>query len=377
MNVTNVTDYGAIPNDGLDDTAAINAAVAAGTSIYFPPGSYKYTGRITLPANKSYRLYGDGPGVSIIAFTGPNAGIYAPTIGAHTLNVEGLSLQANTAAAGTAIYAAFSDPAGSTKFHTATIHNVVIVGSTRDGITGGYWTTGIYLNRAQNAVVDGVDISGNTTVTATGIVWTSPTTIPTTGIQISNTEIKWCNIAVQTSGWVEGFYMSGFEVVLCGTPGYALDLLSSQSGSPSPAFNLINGHVSMLAGGVKMTNLSAIKISNVDFSHVAGSSSADGTFVSLNNTIGAIIFDCTFGSQITPPISNENGVFLTNAKQTRISGNIFRLLQPTLTGSAIVPYTGTDTVRVTDNIFKTVKNIYDNNYGATNFYYGADNFVQL
>jgi hypothetical protein len=109
---------------------------------------------------------------------------------------------------------------------------------------------------------------------------------------------------------------------------------------------------------------------------VAGSFSADGTFVSLNNTISAIISDCTFGSQASPPISNENGIFLTNAKQTRISGNIFRILQPALTGSAIVPYTGTDTVRVTDNIFKTVKNIYDNNYGATNFYYGADNFVQ-
>jgi hypothetical protein len=80
----NITDYGATPNDGRDDTAAINSAVAAGTSIYFPPGSYNYTGQITVPAHKSYRFYGEGPGVSTILFTGPSAGIYAPTVGART-----------------------------------------------------------------------------------------------------------------------------------------------------------------------------------------------------------------------------------------------------------------------------------------------------
>jgi hypothetical protein len=105
----NITDYGATPNDGTDDTAAINSAVAAGTSIYFPPGSYNYTGQITVPAHKSYRFYGDGPGVSTILFTGPSAGIYAPTVGARTLNVDGLTLEALTGAAGRAIYAAFGN----------------------------------------------------------------------------------------------------------------------------------------------------------------------------------------------------------------------------------------------------------------------------
>ena len=37
----NITDppYGAIPDDGGDDTNAINAAMWSGQSIYFPPGS--------------------------------------------------------------------------------------------------------------------------------------------------------------------------------------------------------------------------------------------------------------------------------------------------------------------------------------------------
>src|SRR5437016_5858671 len=75
----NVTEppYGAIPDDGQDDTAAINAAIWSGQSIYFPPGTYNYSGSIYVPANTSYRFYGDGPGVSTIVFTGnPYTGFY-------------------------------------------------------------------------------------------------------------------------------------------------------------------------------------------------------------------------------------------------------------------------------------------------------------
>ena len=88
--------YNAIPNDGISDKPAIDAAIAAGRSIYFPPGTYNYPGLMSLPANQSYRLYGDGPGVSNIVFTGTDAGIYAASMGTKSLNVEGLTLQANT-----------------------------------------------------------------------------------------------------------------------------------------------------------------------------------------------------------------------------------------------------------------------------------------
>jgi hypothetical protein len=370
----NITDYGATPNDGTDDTAAINSAVAAGTSIYFPPGSYNYTGRITVPAHKSYRFYGDGPGVSTILFTGHSAGIYAPTVGARTLNVDGLTLEALTGAAGRAIYAAFGNANANLKYHTATIQNVEIRGNTETGNTGGYWTTGIYLSRAQNAAIDKVDISGNTGVTSTGIQWTSLTTVGTTGIHLTNVEIKFCNAAIVTSGWVEGFYMSGFEVVSCGTGGQpALSLASSQSSSPSPAFTLLNGHVDMIGDGVRMTNLSAIKVSHVDFEH-ANPVAVNGTHLALTNCIAAIISDNTFTSQVNG-IANENGVFLTSTNDARVSGNIFRTLKPTQAGSCIVAYTGSSTIRVTDNIFDFVRQAYDNRIG-TSFYYDTNNIVK-
>jgi hypothetical protein len=42
-----------------------------------------------LMTNKSYRIFGDGPGVSTIRFFGPNAGISVTHTTSATLNVEG------------------------------------------------------------------------------------------------------------------------------------------------------------------------------------------------------------------------------------------------------------------------------------------------
>jgi len=58
-----------------------------------------------------------------------------------------------------------------------------------------------------------------------------------------------------------------------------------------------------------------------------------------------------------------------------VSGNIFRALKPTQTGSCIVAYTGSSTIRVTDNIFDLVRQAYDNRIG-TSFYYDMNNIVK-
>src|SRR5215831_20796564 len=77
-----VKSFGAVGDGTHDDTGAIQAAIAADTVVYFPPGTYLYLGLMALPEQKSYRLYGDGPGVSTILFTGnPNTGILAANRG--------------------------------------------------------------------------------------------------------------------------------------------------------------------------------------------------------------------------------------------------------------------------------------------------------
>jgi len=49
----NVKDFGAVGDGVTDDTAAIQAAIDAGTSIVFPSGSYVITSSITIGSNKS------------------------------------------------------------------------------------------------------------------------------------------------------------------------------------------------------------------------------------------------------------------------------------------------------------------------------------
>ena len=73
--VVNVKDYGATGDGTTDDTAAIQAAIdsgAAGLSV--APGTYKITNTIYLRRNK-VRLFGAGPGVSIIQFVNAAGGI--------------------------------------------------------------------------------------------------------------------------------------------------------------------------------------------------------------------------------------------------------------------------------------------------------------
>lgn len=65
----NVKDYGATGNGSTDDLASINAAITAipsGATLYFPRGTYKITGTITVPVAKSVRFLGGGKDKSVI-----------------------------------------------------------------------------------------------------------------------------------------------------------------------------------------------------------------------------------------------------------------------------------------------------------------------
>ncbi len=153
-------------------------------------------------------------------------------MGIASLNVDGLTLKANSNACGTAINASFS---GAGKFRTAAIRNVQIIGSHRDGVSGTWWTNGISLYNASNTVIDKVHISGNKNVTQQGITWAAAAAPPpseaATGLEMSNLEVKWCNSALLTSGHVEGIYVTGFEFISCGRSGLpAVYLYASQGG---------------------------------------------------------------------------------------------------------------------------------------------------
>jgi hypothetical protein len=367
INITTIAVGGvyAIPNDGIDDTPQINAAISSVTdpsrSIYFPPGTYNYTGSMTLPANVSFRLYGDGPGVSIILFTGNpitgNTGIYAPSMGQATLNVEGLTLAASSLNCGTAIWASFGQPGSNAKLRTATIHNVQITGFPRAEVGGPYWTYGIYLIRAQNAIIDKVEITGlikefEPDGTQIGINWQGDDDYPTTGLQMTNLEIKFANTAVRTRGWVEGLYMTGFEIVDCGDYDMpAVDLLSTGP-TNRPGFNLVNGHVESLQHGVKLTNLSAARISKVFFLHHSSDDRGrSGTILTVQNCTDAVVSQCTFIG-VGANIADATGIVLDNADSVQITGNSFSHMLPANSKDVcIVIMANSNVVRIVNNLF--------------------------
>ncbi|NJL71110.1 MAG: hypothetical protein HC888_05570 [Candidatus Competibacteraceae bacterium] len=69
--VVSVLDYGAVPNDGKDDTAAIQEAFEKnsgnGAVIYLPPGVYHISNTIKWPGRQSFNaLQGAGPDHTIL-----------------------------------------------------------------------------------------------------------------------------------------------------------------------------------------------------------------------------------------------------------------------------------------------------------------------
>ena len=345
---TNVTDYGAVPNDGQDDTDAINNAIGAGQSIYFPPGTYNCNHRLNVPGGKSYRFYGDGPGVSIIHFNSSEGGIVG-VMGENTLTVEGLSLLADAGNAGTAIWALFTNA----NFRTATIHNVQIGGSARDGTSGGWWTYGIYLQEGGHSVIDKVEISGNKNATQAGI-WLDAPSGAVTGFDLSNLEVKWCNSALKTSGHTEGLYLTGFEFISCGWGGLPAADLSNSGGG---AIQLVNGTVDSVAGGVFLTDQTFVKISNVRFVHT-GPEVSHGTMLYLHNGFGATVSQCSFYGVDPGTGWYENGIYVESMASVQLNGNNFNHMQPA-GGSCIVALGGATTaLRITDNLFSNVGSQY-------------------
>jgi hypothetical protein len=386
INVTNIPGQtvSAVPNDANYDTGPITAAVnyafptptpgyTPTKSIYFPAGTYQFDGSLTLPSNTSIRLYGDGPGVTTIIFTGSNPGITG-NLGTHTLQIEGLTLQCNAQNVGTAISATFNTVP---RDKSATIRNVQIRGSDLTNTPSGYWRYGIDLEGASNAVIDDVQIHGAYTLQTPypddAIHWHGPAdpNFAAVELYIHNLSVFYYKTALRTSGWVEGLYMSGFELVFCGSDSTGAMEITGQTskGFAVPAFHFVNGHINQLVNGIKMSHVVSVKISHVNFLNQIGY----GNHIALTDVSGATIIENDFtdydcGPPPPPPlppnctpIVHGNGIYLfPNTHGTRICGNRFSLNNE-VDGSAVVVREGCTKTAILDNDFgdsaHTINNI--------------------
>jgi hypothetical protein len=94
--VVNVLDFGADPTGVADSTQAINNALAAGSEIFLPAGTYKITS-ITHP-NTQKIIRGEGQNSTIISSSGTYGLIYGTNTGSRFSQLRDLKIQA---AAGT------------------------------------------------------------------------------------------------------------------------------------------------------------------------------------------------------------------------------------------------------------------------------------
>jgi hypothetical protein len=99
--LANILDYGADSTGAASSSAALDAAIASGKSVYVPAGTYKLTAMSTLTSGVC--IYGEGPLRSrFICDVASNTGVFLRMSGGNNI-VEKVAFEGNSTANGTAI----------------------------------------------------------------------------------------------------------------------------------------------------------------------------------------------------------------------------------------------------------------------------------
>lgn len=323
----NVKNFNAVGDSVTDDTAAIVAAMATananGAVLYFPPGRYKMTQRLTLP-NAPITVLGDGSGISTIEWTNASGGIlYQPAIlsdpaGAgvdRELTIKGLTLRTTQNGGGAAIEAIWPENPGQAA-ETANISDVQIRGQSFVQ----YWNTGIKLVGARNSRIENTNIYGST-ATPTGLdkgihIHSNGSS---TDYRISDVEISGVNTGIHVDGGVAG-QGSGPEGVLV----HQATITSANFGihvvtaDPEPMLNVRGSHMAVRMSGIRTNAIASVLNENTIYLFPSSGTPAVGIYT--DNAYDLTIRDNWLSSSVP---QSANGIVISNSQRLSISGNNF------------------------------------------------------
>ena len=224
-NVRNLISYGADPTGANDSCPAATAALAgvgaAGVSLRFPAGSYRFASNCLDVTNKPIAYIGDGPGVSTLIFPSATAGAAGITV-ANTNNryptifrdFKIVSLAPQTANA--AINVNVDNSQQFTGGMGAIFENLAIGNF---GDAANYWYIGIKCNSCANAFAKNVMMRGKASAPSTGIDASSNMKA---GFSITGYSFAFAKIACgvynadvgeEAAGDVEGNIESGMQFI--------------------------------------------------------------------------------------------------------------------------------------------------------------------
>lgn len=336
-----VKHYGAVGDGVVDDTAAVNAALQTGRSVYFPAGTYLITGTLNTD-DLTVAISGEGVSLSYILFQPTSQSVlfnHTHTVALHkVMQVSNLTILTNTASAGTAIKVTSKLTGAPTQVNgqldTLVLENVNI----RQSGTG-YWTTFIHTINNGGVHLDKVWLDNN--IPAAQI---DPTVI---GIKIESDDVRVSviralfannlyilrtNTAIRTQSFntskpIESINLSSGEIVGVGAAALvhsgAVNSISVAGVHFDVAARVFDGRQALVTG-MKYSNCEIGKSSN-------GSPSVACEMFSMDYSELVMITGCSFTSPVslkTDPASLAFG--FTNAMngtgpfRMSISGCVFR-----------------------------------------------------
>ena len=290
------------------------ALTATGGVVYFPPGTYNFSGKQIL-LNNAASIYGDGPKLCRLNFGSVGTAIKVDH-GSSDLGefrLRGLSIN-KTSSSG---YHIHYISRGDVNTHQALIEDLFIVGSADDAIRceNGTFVTcrDVHIVPVNDTITGGIHFKNGP----------GPGDTTSTNCLIDNCVFRNFDTGVKVTGNSEGITITDSQMINMGT---GINI-SPSNGSGEPFFMIHGCHMDTKQYGVIIKNVIQSKIVNNDIRQHGNSSPWVGIKVDAGSGTSASFLNMiTNNSLLAGNSGTRTGVFIDDAVYTVVSNNMFHNL---------------------------------------------------